>query len=130
MKRLNWFWKRATQKTIRRNAVRPRLQRLEDKLAPAVITVTGTGDTIAVDGVVTLREAITSANNNADVNSDVAAIGAYGPDTIQFHMLGSGIQTISPTSALPPISGALTIDGYTQPGASPNGLTVGDNAVL
>ena len=29
------------------------------------ITVTGTGDTIAVDGLVTLREAITAANTNA-----------------------------------------------------------------
>jgi hypothetical protein len=35
----------------------------------ATITVTGTGDTIAIDNVVTLREAITSANNNANVNA-------------------------------------------------------------
>ena len=47
----------------------------------ATITVTDTGDTIAVDNLVTLREAITSANNNADVNVDVVAVGAYG--TIQ-----------------------------------------------
>jgi hypothetical protein len=44
--------------------------------------------------------------------------------------IAKGPRTISPTSALPPISGSLTIDGYTQPGASPNALTVGDNAVL
>ena len=36
------------------------VERLEDRSTPAIITVTGTGDTIAVDGVVTLREAITS----------------------------------------------------------------------
>jgi len=54
---------------------------LGSQTAPAaIITVTGTGDTIAVDGVVTLREAITSANNNVSVNADVSAQnpGVYG----------------------------------------------------
>src|SRR5262245_38025014 len=74
---------------------RPRLEYLEDRLAPAVITVTGTGDDIAVDGLVTLREAITSANNNANVNSDVVASGTYGADTIQFNIPGAGVHTIS-----------------------------------
>ena len=37
---------------------------LAESASGATITVTGTGDTIAVDGVVTLREAITSANND------------------------------------------------------------------
>ena len=37
------------------------LERLEDRSLLATIVVTGTGDTIAVDGVVTLREAITAA---------------------------------------------------------------------
>jgi len=37
----------------------------------ATITVTGNGDTIAIDGLATLREAITSINNQADVNGDV-----------------------------------------------------------
>ena len=50
----------------------------------ANIVVTGTGDTVAVDGVVTLREAIASANANANINSDVVATGAYGNDTITF----------------------------------------------
>ncbi|MEY2526922.1 MAG: trimeric autotransporter adhesin, partial [Verrucomicrobiota bacterium] len=96
----------------------------------ATITVTGTGDTIAVDGVVTLREAITSANNNANVNTDVVAVGVYGTDTINFNIPGAGIHTISPGSALPDITDPVTIDGYMQPGASANTLAVGDNAVL
>ena len=98
----------------------------------AVITVTGTGDTIAVDGVVTLREAITSANNNADINADVTAnrVGVYGADTINFNIPGAGVHTISPTSALPTITDPVTIDGYTQPGSSMNTLSNGDNAVL
>src|SRR5438552_9400007 len=110
---------------------RPGLECLEDRWVPATITVTGTGDTIAVDGLVTLREAMTSANNNADVNADVVAVGAYGTDTIQFNIAGAGVHTISPTSALPTISGPLTIDGYSQPGASANtnGPGLGINAV-
>ena len=96
----------------------------------ATITVTGTGDTIAVDGLVTLREAITSANNNANVNADVVAVGAYGTDTINFAIAGAGVHTISPTSALPTVTDTVVINGYSQPGSSANTLAVGDNAVL
>ena len=96
----------------------------------ATITVTGTGDAIVVDGQVTLREAITSANNNANVNGDVVAVGAYGTDTINFNIPGSGVHTITPSSALPAITDPVTIDGFTQPGSMANTQTVGDDAVL
>ena len=97
----------------------------------ATITVTGTGDAIAVDGVVTLREAITSINNGAAVNADIVAVGAYGTnDQIHFNIAGLGLQTIAPASNLPNIVKPVTIDGYTQPGSSPNTLAVGDNAVI
>src|SRR5438874_2857447 len=96
----------------------------------ATITVTGTGDTIAVDGVVTLREAITSADNNANVNADVVASGTYGNDTINFNIPGAGVKTINVTALLQSVIGPMTIDGYTQPGASVNTLANGDNAVL
>ncbi len=86
----------------------------------ATITVTDTGDTIAVDGLVTLREAITSANNNADVNADVVAVGAYGTDTIKFNIAGTGVHTIAPLAALPTITDPVIIDGYTQPGSTGN----------
>lgn len=98
----------------------------------ATITVTGTGDTPAVDGLVTLREAIISANSNASINSDVSAQspGAYGTDTINFNIAGAGVKTINVTTALPVITGVLTINGYTQGVASANTLANGDNAVL
>ena len=51
-------------------------------------------------------------------------------DTISFNIPGTGVHTISPTSALPGISDAVIIDGYTQPGASLNTLAQSDNAVL
>jgi len=96
----------------------------------AIITVTDTGDTIAVDGLVTLREAITSANKNADVNGDVVAVGAYGTDTINFNIAGTGVHTIAPFPALPTITDPVIIDGYTQPGSRANTQTVEDDAVL
>src|SRR6478672_6427808 len=68
----------------------------------ATITVTGPGDTIAIDAVTTLREAMTSINNQGDVNPDVTVnrVGNYAslaggtPDVINFNV-GSGVQTIS-----------------------------------
>ncbi|MGH9369311.1 MAG: hypothetical protein ACRD3M_16760, partial [Thermoanaerobaculia bacterium] len=97
----------------------------------ATITVTGTGDAVAADGTVTLREAMTSINNGASVNADVVPAGAYGSnDGIVFDIPGTGIQTIAPGSALPAITKPVTVDGYSQPGSSPNTLAAGDNAVL
>ena len=85
---------------------------LEIRAVPATIVVTGTGDTIAVDGVVTLREAITAANTNA-VSGDAPA-GSAGLDTINFNIAGAPgtVHTISPTIALPTITESLSIDGY------------------
>ena len=67
-------------------------------------TVTTTADT----GAGSLRQAITDANANP------------GADTIAFSIVGSGVHTIQPQSALPTITGPVTIDGYTQSGSSAN----------
>ena len=72
-----------------------------------IFTVNSNADTN--DGVCnaapdcTLREAINAANAN------------MGADAINFS-IGSGPQTIIPLTALPTITGAVTIDGTTQPG--------------
>src|SRR5262249_38898186 len=107
---------------------RPSLVVLEDRTAPAIITVTGTGDAIAVDGLVTLREAITAANTNA-ASGDTSA-GAPGTDTIQFKIPGAGVKTIHLTGALPAITDTIVINGYTQGVASPNTLAAGDDALF
>ena len=87
----------------------------------ATLTVNNTVDPGDGDcepnGGCTLREAINEANHTT-------------ADTIRFDIPGSGVKTISPTSRLPIISEALTIDGYSQPGAKANTLKVGTNAVL
>jgi CSLREA domain-containing protein len=69
-------------------------------------------------GSCTLRAAIMEANATA------------GTDTIQFSIPGPGVHTIQPTSPLPTITDTIIIRGYTQPGASGNTLSIGDNAVI
>src|SRR5437870_4050558 len=102
---------------------KPQVELLENRLAPAVITLTGNGDTIAIDGLATLREAITSINNQADVNGDVTLnrVGGYAsfpggiPDVINFNIPGAGVKTIAASGAAEPtIVRPLTINGYTQ----------------
>ena len=67
-----------------------------------------------------LREAILSANTNS------------GLDLIAFNIPGAGPHTIQPRPELPVITDPVVIDGYTQPGASPNTNTTeqGSNAFL
>jgi titin len=85
--------------------------------------VTNTNDS----GTGSLRQAILDSNGNT------------GPNLIDFNIPGSGVHTIIPTSALPTITQAVTIDETSQPGysgtplieldgasagASANGLTI------
>ncbi len=93
-------------------------------------TVTSTGDTadatpgngICADsnGRCTLRAAMTEADY------------MQGEDRIAFNLPGTAPVTIQVSSRLPLItsrSGGVFIDGYSQPGASPNTAQVGSNAV-
>jgi hypothetical protein len=67
-------------------------------------TVSSTADA----GAGSLRQAILDANAN------------LGTDAIAFNIPGGGVHTIAPASPLPKLTSPVTIDGYTQPGASPN----------
>ena len=58
------------------------------------------------DGLISLREAITAANNQA------------GADTIEFNIAGAGVHTISLDSALDYITDDVTLDATTQAGGS------------
>ncbi len=91
------------------------------------VLLTKTGQTQGSSTVVTntddsgpgsLRDAINTANSNP------------GPDTISFNIPGAGVQTITPATPLPALTGPVTIDGYTQPGATPNLVSISDNAHL
>lgn len=66
----------------------------------------------------TLRGAINNSNGDLD------------QDTIYFRLPGTGVQTFTLTSQLPPITRPITINGYTQPGATCNTSPRATNAVL
>lgn len=69
-------------------------------LSAMVFTVTNTADA----GAGSFRQAILAAN------------ALPGPDQIVFAIPGGGVHTIAPTTAMPFITEALTIDGTTQSG--------------
>lgn len=72
----------------------------------------------------TLRGAIQETNENANDPT---------VDTINFdipNVADDELKTIKPGSELPTIFDPVTINGYTQPGASPNNSVQGDNASL
>ncbi len=85
----------------------------ESRIHAAAFTVTATNDA----GPGSLRQAILDANSSP------------GPDVIAFNIPGDN-PSILPLSALPTITDPVVIDGYTQPGASPNTLEEGDDAIL
>jgi uncharacterized repeat protein (TIGR01451 family) len=76
------------------------VEAMEDRLLLSTILVTLTTDSTAAG---TLRNAITQAN-------------ASPGSTIDFNIPGTGVQTITPTSALPTITAPVTIDATSQPG--------------
>jgi hypothetical protein len=99
----------ATTFTVNSTADTPDASTASDACDTNVLT---TGDQC------TLRAAIEQTNATA------------GADTINFAIPGTGVKTISPGSPLPPLTEQVTIDGYTQPGASPNTKAVGSDAAL
>jgi len=79
----------------------------------AIYTVTTTADS----GAGSLRQAVLDANSNP------------GIDTIAFNIPGSGVQTITFASEID-VTDPVVIDGYTQPGSSPNTDPAVSNAVI
>ena len=92
--------------------------------APDAFTTSNTCDTdVFTNGdQCTLRAAIQQANATA------------GADVINFNVPGTGVKTINVGATglgtLPTITDPVTINGYTQPGSSPNTKAVGNDAVL
>ena len=85
------------------------------RLAAADFTVTNTSNA----GPGSLYQAISDANTTP------------GPDRILFNIPGAGVHTIDVSqNLLPAVSESLVIDGYSQPGAKPNSLSIGNDAVI
>src|SRR5262249_61433799 len=99
-----WFprlWSPPPRLKPRRRRRRPlRLEQLEDRVTPAVLTVTTVADDLTPnDGSVSLREAITAVNAGNDLGDpDITAQnpGTFGSnDTINFNIPGTGVRTIN-----------------------------------
>ena len=97
--------------------------------ASTVITVTTASDTVSDDGECSIREAITASNTDtASVASPGECEAGSGADTVQFDIddgptftnKGQTGYKVILQSSLPVISETVTIDGYTQPGATAN----------
>jgi hypothetical protein len=84
---------------------------------PINFVVTNTNDS----GAGSLRQAILDAN---------ALVGVTVPSQITFAIPGAGVKKIDLLSPLPFITRPVTIDGYSQSGATANTLTTGSNANL
>jgi hypothetical protein len=81
----------------------------------AQFTVTNTNSS----GPGSLAQAISDSNALTAIN------------TIVFNIAGSGVHVIDLSKTpLPEITGPVVLDGYTQPGAHSNTLSVGDDAVI
>jgi uncharacterized delta-60 repeat protein len=103
-------------------------------LSPYIVTTT------ADSGTGSLRDAINQIN--ADTSHTLYTSPSNPSlDEIDFNITAAsdtgggfnastGVATISPASALPAITNAVIINGYTEAGAQVNTLTQGDNAVL
>jgi CSLREA domain-containing protein len=97
---------------------RLRLEGLEGRAVPAVITVTSLADNTTIDGQVTLREAIQAANTDTSVDGSAAGSGAdtivFAPaladQTVNLGLVGD--VSIGPSALL--VSTPITIQGTGQ----------------
>jgi len=87
-----------------------RLCTLEDRAVPATITVTNNNDIVAVDGTVSIREALDSINAGAAVNADVVPTGGpFGTaDEVNF---AGGLSPISLAAGQLTISKSVLVSG-------------------
>jgi len=98
----NWLLEYATGAMKTGLAIEPKVMaNYAHALATFLVTTTSDG------GPGSLRQAI------LDANADAAP-----PHNINFAILAAGVQTIAPLTALPNITAAVSINGFSQPGAA------------
>jgi titin len=107
---LSFFGRPASAPKPRRPSYRPRLEALEDRQLLSTFLVTDTNNA----GPGSLRQAILKADTHP------------GPNSIRFNINGGGFSVIAPTSPLPAITGAVDIEGATQPGFAGSPLVLLD----
>ena len=106
--------------TIRKRSTRYALtmEILEDRFAPAVITVNTTADNTTADSALTIREAVLLTNGTLGrgltAGEQAQVVGTLGNNSIQFS-LPAGPQTITLTGGVLRLTASATING---PGAA------------
>lgn len=104
---------------------------LEDRTAPALITVTTLSDASAGDGLVSLREAIQAANTDTSVDGSTAGSGAdtivfdpsltaFGPATINLTLFDAGLNN----TEVGPTAFRITSDVTIQGPSGANGIVI------
>ncbi|BAQ60477.1 alkaline phosphatase [Geminocystis sp. NIES-3708] len=77
------------------------------------------GDTQGVGTITPVQTIVTNTNDSGEGSLRQAILNANaiaGANTITFNIASSGVQTITLNTALPEITGQVTIDGTSQPG--------------
>src|SRR5581483_11863556 len=85
--------------------------------------------------VTNTQDAATQPYIPGSLRAAIADVTSGAANTILFNIPANqananGVYRIDLADNLPPINKTMFLDGYSQPGASPNTLAVGDNAVI
>ncbi len=122
-----------------------RVEELETRANPTTFTVNSAADTVLDDGQLTLREAMLSILRRDDLFNPAVHDAATNTSRISWVPVADGKQdtiefsipsennapvTITLGSKLPPFLNGITINGYTQPGATRNTAAYGSNAAI
>jgi hypothetical protein len=127
---------------------RPNVELLEPRTLLSAYVVTTTADWNPNDPTIpagytipgSLRDAITQINadtshalyaspSNPSADEIAFAITALS-DTGGGYSVTTGVATLKPQADLPTVTNSVIVNGYTQAGAQPNDLAVGDDAAL
>jgi streptogramin lyase len=96
-------------------------------VGPVVVNTSGEGGPGSLLQAINEVNTVSSLTDNGTVPADITF---DIPTTDPGYNSATGTFLIQPQATLPAINEPVIIDGYSQPGASPNTLAVGDNAVL
>ena len=119
MKLLKHVAKLTRHRSRKRRPLQLGFDRFEERVLLAVFSVISNADPgtgVGPNG--SLRYVINQLNNSPDATNAI------------LFDIGTGLQTITLASDLPAITKEVTINGYSEDGASPNTASIGTNAVI
>jgi len=103
---------------------------LRRRLCPVLVALLLFPAAFRADTFTVINSNSSGPGSLAQAVADANAHGEKGPQTVAFAIPGPGPHVIDLSNTSIGVASFITIDGYTQPGASPNTLSVGNNAVI